>query len=96
MEGGGLVLVGFVGAFAFSLIRSRERLKTALYSVGAILFGTLCFVVAGYFSKLNGEVVGEIGVDVGLLCGILAALVHSRRSRVETTPSTSRKSEGQP
>lgn len=78
---GSLILLAFVGVFIFAIYRSKKRIKTALYGLVAILIGFVCFGVAGYFSKLTGEVVGELGLYVGMLCGMLAMLIHSRLSR---------------
>ena len=96
MEIGSLILIGFIGISVFSLIRSRKRTKTALYIFLAILGGLVCAATLGYFVKFSGYFAGEFSLDIALLCGMLVALIHSRRSRMETTPSTAQTSEGQP
>jgi peptidoglycan/LPS O-acetylase OafA/YrhL len=77
----GLILVVFVVAVGYAIKRSQRRWRTALYTLMAVVGGLAAYAIVGYFAKLPGIAAGEIGLNIGLLCGALAALIHSRRGK---------------
>jgi peptidoglycan/LPS O-acetylase OafA/YrhL len=77
---GTVILIVFIVAVAYAIKRSKRRWRTALYTLMAVVVGFAVYAIVGYFAKLPGIAVGEIGLNVGLLCGALVALIHSRRS----------------
>jgi peptidoglycan/LPS O-acetylase OafA/YrhL len=77
----GLILVAFVVAVGYAINRSKRRWRTALYTLMAVVGGLAAYAIVGYFAKLPGIAAGEIGLNIGLLCGALAALIHSRREK---------------
>lgn len=93
---GSLILVGFVGIFIFAIVRSKKRALTVLYTFLWIGVGLVCALILGFFVGFSGNFAGEWALDLSLLCGMLAALIHSRRSRTKTTPSTPHSLEDQP
>jgi|GEM_PF-4783045 energy-coupling factor transporter transmembrane protein EcfT len=86
--GGSLILLLFIGAFIFSMIRSKAKLKTVIYVFASMLLALLVMVIVGWFVKLNGYAVGEASVDVCLLIGTLTALIHSRRNAASQASNT--------
>ena len=93
---GSLILVGFVGIVIFAIVRSKERAHTVLYIFLGMVVGLVCALILGFFVGFSGYFAGEWALDLSLLCGMLAALIHSRRSRTKITPSTSHSLEDQP
>jgi hypothetical protein len=94
---GSLILVGFVCISIFAIVRSRNRVRTALAIFVAMVAGFVGAMILGRFAGFSGNFVGsEFGLDLSMLCGMLAALIHSRRSRTKITSSTSRSLDGQP
>lgn len=83
-SGYGVIGIFFLAVLFYSLVRSSKKWLTALYMAIWAIVGLLLFVVAGYFCGLSGEASGYIGVDVALLCAMLAALIHSRRNKSQT------------
>jgi hypothetical protein len=81
MEGEGLIGLAFITALVVGLWRSKRRLQTALYIFLAVLIGCVTYIVLAYLVGISGYAGGYIGIDIGLLCGALVALVHSRKSR---------------
>lgn len=77
---GGLILLVFIIAVVYAIHRSKRRWRTTLYLLLGMLAGVAAYVVTSYFVGLSGYAAGEISVSVGLLCGALTALIHSRRS----------------
>jgi peptidoglycan/LPS O-acetylase OafA/YrhL len=77
---GAVILIVFVVAVGYAINRSKRRWRTALYTLMAVVVGFAVYAIAGYFAKLPGIAVGEIGLNIGLLCGAIVALIHSRRS----------------
>jgi peptidoglycan/LPS O-acetylase OafA/YrhL len=77
---GAVILIVFVVAVGYAINRSKCRWRTALYTLIAVAVGFAVYVIVGYFAKLPGIAVGEIGLNISLLCGALVALIHSRRS----------------
>jgi hypothetical protein len=78
----GLPLIIFVVIVGLSIYKSKKRTRTVLYTVGAmaLLFG-LMVGVGQAVPALNTDVVGSLTFDAMLGVGILAALVHSQKSR---------------
>lgn len=82
---GVVIFVAFVVSVGYAINRSKRRWRTVLYMLLASIAGFAIYAVSGYFVGLSGYAVGEIGLSVGLLCGALVALVHSRRSNLHAT-----------
>jgi hypothetical protein len=80
--GAGLLGVFFLVVVGLSIDKSKERLKTTVYTLGAMAL-TFGFVVgiAQLFPILNTETTGAATFDMMLLVGMLTALFHSRKSR---------------
>ncbi len=77
---GSLILLAFIGVFIFTVHRSKKRKATALYILLWTVTSAFLYIAAGYFSQLTAYAVGYIAPDIGMLGGMLAGLIHSRRS----------------
>lgn len=77
----GVIGLVFLCSLIYGIWRSQRRYKTVLYAFLATVVGCAIYMVAGYFIGLSGYAGGYIGIQVGLLCGALSALVHSRRTQ---------------
>jgi predicted tellurium resistance membrane protein TerC len=77
-----MLLLLFLGLASFSIYRSKERPKTMVYTVAAMIL-TIGIVLgaAQFFPALNSAASGEAAFDMMLLIGALTALVHSRISK---------------
>jgi small-conductance mechanosensitive channel len=76
-----MLLLIFVIVLAYSLSRSGKRALTLAFVLVWSLVAFAAYFVIAYFFKLPGAVAGEAGLYASLLCGMLAALVHSRRNK---------------
>lgn len=71
----GLIFLGVVG---FSIYRSRGRVKTLLYVLVAMALSGVVGVLLAVLSAGRASA-GAVGLP--LVCGMLTAMVHSRKSR---------------
>lgn len=76
-----MLLLIFLIVLAYSLSRSGKRALTLAFVLGWSLVAFAAYAVIAYFFKLPGVVAGEAGFYASLLCGILVALIHSRRNQ---------------
>ena len=74
-----MLLLIFLIVLVYSLSRSGKRALTVTYVMGWSLLAFAAYLVIAYIFKLPAVVAGEAGFYASLLCGMLAALVHSRR-----------------
>jgi len=78
----GLLGLLFLGLTSFSIYKSKERSKTVVYTLAAMVL-TIGIVlgVARVFPAFDNATVGAATFDVMLLIGALTAVVHSRKSK---------------
>jgi hypothetical protein len=79
MRATGLALF-FLVVVIYSLVRSKAKVRTALWVVAAIGATMLLCFLAGAIVPERSTLFGVVAVDLSFLTGALAALVHSRRS----------------
>jgi hypothetical membrane protein len=80
---GGFFLL-FLGVVVFSIIRSRKKLRTVLYTLIAMVIVFVAALLAGLaFQEYAGAIGTLTGGILVPLAGMLCALEHSRRSRAD-------------
>jgi hypothetical protein len=75
-----MVSILFAAISIYSLSRSAKKRLTLTYMGLWMVVSFVGYLVLGYVFHLPGMAAGEFGLYCGLLCGMLAALIHSRRN----------------
>jgi len=76
----GVLGLFFLGVFGYSIYWSRKRVKTALITLASMVVTIPVVAVLGISDP---ALAGKTSVDVAFLVGALAALIHSRRSKLK-------------
>jgi hypothetical protein len=76
-----LLLIFCLISLVLSLVRSKARIKTTLYTFGmmAAIIG-LGFALSIIYPRGYGGPIGTITAPIAIITGMLTAIIHSRKS----------------
>ena len=84
-----LLFLVFIGTFIYSIVRSKSKLKTVLYTFAAMAI-SICVSIAivilvfkhqGLSSHDSGYVAGFTAGPVASIAGIITSLIHSGKTK---------------